>query len=161
MKRQYTATVYIVEDDKVLLIKHRKLGMWLPPGGHVDEGEIPPETAVREALEETGLEVELLPFEELWIDRWNASSVIRPFLCLSEQIPAHGTEPAHIHYDQIYVGRVAGGELIQNTRETDDIQWFEINEIEQLVGDKDIFEETKESIRVILKKVSEHSSLAV
>src|SRR5688500_10821251 len=44
----------------VLLHWHRRLGLWLPPGGHIDPGELPDEAAVRETLEETGLAVELL-----------------------------------------------------------------------------------------------------
>jgi 8-oxo-dGTP pyrophosphatase MutT (NUDIX family) len=34
--------------------------MWLPPGGHVERGEIPDNAAVREVFEETGLNVELV-----------------------------------------------------------------------------------------------------
>ena len=57
MKRQFTATVYILEKDKVLLIHHRKLQKWLPPGGHMDPNETPAEAACREAFEETGLKI--------------------------------------------------------------------------------------------------------
>jgi 8-oxo-dGTP pyrophosphatase MutT (NUDIX family) len=39
----------------VLLVAHRKAGLWLPPGGHVEPGEDPWHTAVREAGEELGL----------------------------------------------------------------------------------------------------------
>ena len=47
-------------EGKILLHFHRKLGMWLPPGGHIEQGELPDNAAVREVLEETGLEVELV-----------------------------------------------------------------------------------------------------
>jgi len=40
---------------KVLLIKHKRLGTWLPVGGELEPGETPAEAAVRELLEETGL----------------------------------------------------------------------------------------------------------
>jgi ADP-ribose pyrophosphatase YjhB (NUDIX family) len=53
MKKQYTATVFILQDDKVLLIYHKKLKKWLPPGGHLEEGELPSAGAIREAKEET------------------------------------------------------------------------------------------------------------
>ena len=51
------AGVIIVESGKVLLTKRKDLEVWYLPGGRVDEGESLAETAVREAHEETGLEV--------------------------------------------------------------------------------------------------------
>ncbi|TQL68326.1 ADP-ribose pyrophosphatase YjhB (NUDIX family) [Nocardioides albertanoniae] len=40
----------------VLLGDHRKSGLWLPPGGHVEPGEHPADTVRRECLEELGVE---------------------------------------------------------------------------------------------------------
>ena len=51
------ATVAIVEAGKVLLAKREDFEVWCLPGGMVDVGESLGETAVREAREETGLEV--------------------------------------------------------------------------------------------------------
>lgn len=53
------AGVIIVESGKVLLTKREDFEVWCLPGGRVDVGESLAETAVREAREETGLEVEL------------------------------------------------------------------------------------------------------
>lgn len=50
-----TAGAFITGPQGVLLHKHRRLGIWLQPGGHLEEGETPEEAARREALEETGL----------------------------------------------------------------------------------------------------------
>lgn len=44
-------------DGHTLLHRHKRLGIWLQPGGHVDPGETPPEAALREAVEETGVPV--------------------------------------------------------------------------------------------------------
>ena len=44
-------------DGNVLLVDHVNAGLWLPPGGHVDPGEHPADTARREAFEELGLRV--------------------------------------------------------------------------------------------------------
>jgi 8-oxo-dGTP pyrophosphatase MutT (NUDIX family) len=41
----------------VILLKHRRLGLWLQPGGHIDPGEAPWDAALRETREETGLDV--------------------------------------------------------------------------------------------------------
>ena len=50
---------YVVPVDpargELLLVAHRKAGLWLPPGGHVEPGEDPWHTAVREAGEELSL----------------------------------------------------------------------------------------------------------
>jgi 8-oxo-dGTP diphosphatase len=46
------------EEGKVLLIRHRKLGIYLYPGGHVEKDETPVEAVIREFEEETGLRVE-------------------------------------------------------------------------------------------------------
>lgn len=50
-----TASAIVVGRRGTVLHVHRRLGRWLQPGGHVDAGESPPEAAVREATEETGL----------------------------------------------------------------------------------------------------------
>ena len=54
-----TASAVLVSDagDKVALHLHKRLGMWLQPGGHVEPGESPAESALREAREEIGVPV--------------------------------------------------------------------------------------------------------
>ncbi|MCE5317881.1 MAG: NUDIX domain-containing protein [Parachlamydia sp.] len=150
MIRQFTACVYIIENQRVLLIFHRKMNKWLPPGGHLEPNELPSEAAKREALEETGLEIALIPQENIWIDRWNAKSFERPYLCLLEEIPARADQPAHQHIDMIYVGRPIGGTETLNVCETDGLRWFSLDEIEAFGSDVEIFEETRQVLRKIL-----------
>lgn len=45
------------EREAILLVEHRKAGLWLPPGGHVEPHEDPAGTVQREASEELGLTV--------------------------------------------------------------------------------------------------------
>jgi 8-oxo-dGTP pyrophosphatase MutT (NUDIX family) len=52
-----TGSAIVVGERGVVLLEHKRLGIWLQPGGHVDPGETPWEAAVREAHEETGLDV--------------------------------------------------------------------------------------------------------
>lgn len=56
-----TASAIVVSDDgrRVVLHLHKRLKIWLQPGGHIDAGETPWEAARREASEETGLPVSL------------------------------------------------------------------------------------------------------
>ena len=153
MIRQFTATVYILDDERrqVLLVHHKKLEKWLPPGGHIDPNETPPEAAIREAKEETGLDVELIKQENIWIDRPNAKSLVRPYLCLLEEIPAHGDHPAHQHIDQIFIGRVVGGNSNHNGDEVHDMKWFSLDDLETLEPEVDIFDETLKTIYSLLK----------
>ncbi len=154
MERQFTATVYILDEKtkQVLLIHHKKLDKWLPPGGHIDPNETPPEAAIREAKEETGLDVELIKQENIWVDKPNAKSLVRPYLCLLEEIPAHGDKPAHQHIDQIFIGRPIGGETNHNGEEVHDMKWFTWEELQELKPEVEIFEETLETIQVILDR---------
>lgn len=59
-KMCYTTEVFIVYGDRVLLKRHRKYGsIWLSVGGHIEQGEDPTETALREVKEEVGLDIAL------------------------------------------------------------------------------------------------------
>src|SRR2546423_7272945 len=58
--RHFTVAVFVVHDGRVLLHYHRKLGKWLPPGGHIEANELPDDAAVREVLEETGIRARLV-----------------------------------------------------------------------------------------------------
>jgi len=147
MEKHFTATAYIIDQDKVLLLMHPKLKKWLPPGGHVEPNETPPACARREALEETGLEIELIQQENLWLNFWNASSIERPYLCLLENIPAHGDKPAHQHIDMIYLAKPIQGTLLEGVR------WLSLAEVEQMTDDQEIFSETKVTIRHLLTTV--------
>lgn len=50
-----TSSAIVVGPSGVLLHRHKRLGIWLQPGGHIDDGESPADAAVREVAEETGL----------------------------------------------------------------------------------------------------------
>lgn len=59
-QRHFAVATFVVASDRVLLLFHRKLQMWLPPGGHVEPGELPDEAALREVREETGVVARLI-----------------------------------------------------------------------------------------------------
>jgi 8-oxo-dGTP pyrophosphatase MutT (NUDIX family) len=56
MRRTFSVAIYPRHQGKVLMIRHKRLGIWLPPGGELTPGETPLEAAARELREETGLE---------------------------------------------------------------------------------------------------------
>ena len=146
MKRDFVATCYVFSDDKVLLIFHKKLNRWLPPGGHIDPNEMPCEAAKREVLEETGVEIELIRHEEILISNPHAKSIARPYLCLLEDIPAYRDVPAHQHIDFVFLGYPVGGTIQANLDETEGLRWFTKEEVAALDPAHDILPDTQEVI---------------
>lgn len=58
MKHEKSCGAIVIDNDKVLIIKH-KVGHVGFPKGHVEEGETEEETAIREVKEETGIDIEV------------------------------------------------------------------------------------------------------
>lgn len=61
-RRQYCASSYVIdfENHETLLMYNKKLGKWLQPGGHIEDHETPIETCIREAKEETGIDIKIV-----------------------------------------------------------------------------------------------------
>jgi len=108
--RHFVATVYAVNDGAVALHEHDRLGMWLPPGGHVERDELPHAAARREVREELGLGVELVaPVGEL--SSPTVESLPQPQHLLLEDIDVHDGAVGHQHVDFVYYGRVGSREI--------------------------------------------------
>ena len=109
-RREFTVAVFVVHDGAVLLHRHRKLGRWLPPGGHVEPDELPDEAAIRETFEETGVVIELLEGAHLpgVTDQPALAEgprrLAQPLGIQLEDIP-----PNHQHVDLIYLARPVAG----------------------------------------------------
>jgi 8-oxo-dGTP pyrophosphatase MutT (NUDIX family) len=93
-RRAFSVAVFCRNGDAVLLIRHRRLGTWLPVGGEIEAGETPLEAARRELREETGLEVEPLDFLGTWMDRYGGDSTAEATLNMYWTARAVGGEPA-------------------------------------------------------------------
>lgn len=102
MKRHFTATAFVVRGDATLLHWHKRLGQWMPPGGHVEEDELPTEAALREVHEETGLVCEIVSTSPSLRFAYPEQEPA-PYTILVEDIPGPG-EP-HKHIDLIYFVR--------------------------------------------------------
>jgi len=97
-RAHFTASAFVVDESgtRTCHVAHAKHGRLLQPGGHVEPGDTSlEEAALREAREETALDVALHP------------TAPRPFDLDAHPIPARGDEPAHVHLDVRYlvVGR--------------------------------------------------------
>lgn len=103
--------------DAYLLVHHRRLGRWLQPGGHVEEGdETVFASALREAREETGVEDLQAPFGKRVLD------------VDVHQIPAFDTKPLHIHFDVRYLLTTPQEILAPSLDEVLGAAWFSIEE---------------------------------
>lgn len=72
---------YLVRGRRVLLVHHNRFNLWVPPGGHVEAGELFHETAEREFCEETGIPVKAVSASKFAFNDHNASAVPIPFYC--------------------------------------------------------------------------------
>lgn len=113
MEKHFCVTVYIIKKNKVLLIDHKKLGKWLPPGGHVETNESPADAAKREVREETGLEINFIP----------------NMLTTSWGIQHNLINKDHEHFDIIYAAKPVTQKTKLNTKETNGLKWFALKEI--------------------------------
>ena len=132
----YTATGFVLnkECSKILFIFHKKLQVWLPPGGHVDEGELPHEAVVREVFEETGVRAHIIdPVGFLGLmDHGQEIQIPTPYAIFHEKIPAHGDVEAHMHYDFLYHMQALEETVVHAEREVTGAQWFDRQQIQKV-----------------------------
>ena len=98
-KIDFTVAIFVVRDGKILLIHHRKLDKWLPLGGHIELDEDPERAALREAKEESGIEVELLG------ERPPTTSPGTRALIAPRFLDIHRINDTHEHIGMIYWAR--------------------------------------------------------
>jgi 8-oxo-dGTP pyrophosphatase MutT (NUDIX family) len=139
VKKCICGSAIVMNDGKTLLIKHKKLGVWLNPGGHIEENETPEETALREVKEETGLDVEIIEDKSKNKIKTNrAFEKILPFSIMYEFV--NYKTGMHEHFDMIYLVRPMNSvEIKPDYGEVTEIGWFSENEIDNL----ETYESTK------------------
>jgi ADP-ribose pyrophosphatase YjhB (NUDIX family) len=114
----------VVDRARVLLARHRKLAMWLPPGGHIEPNELPDDAAVREVREETGVRCELVG--ERALARDYPRQLVRP-----EGVQLEDIAPEHQHVDLVYFARALSTEIVPSD-ECDRPGWYRLEELEGL-----------------------------
>jgi 8-oxo-dGTP pyrophosphatase MutT (NUDIX family) len=127
----FTASAFVLSPDRrdLVLIHHKKLGIWVQPGGHVeatDDDLIG--AARREVLEEVGLgDLESL-----------TSAVGSPVFDVDiHSIPARKADPAHEHFDVRFAFVAKTRELVHSD-EVADLRWVPLSEVEQMGTDESV-----------------------
>jgi 8-oxo-dGTP pyrophosphatase MutT (NUDIX family) len=144
--KHFTTTAFLISDEtpkRVLLIFHKKLHAWLPPGGHIEFTEDPIEAVIREVQEETGINIRELAPPIVTLDN-DAKSIPVPNYFIEELIPEYGEDEAHYHLDIVYVIHIPHVPPVLNESEHTDIGWFTKEEVASL--------ETKENVRQVIEK---------
>ena len=115
-----TATGLVVapDEERVLLVHHRRLNRWLLPGGHIEaEDGTPGDAARREVIEETDAEL--------------ADGKEAPLAGIDVHgIPAKGAEPYHLHHDLIFLFRATSLHL-QVSAESHQVAWCNPRDFER------------------------------
>lgn len=139
--RDWAATTFVVREGKTLLLHHRKLNLWLPPGGHIDPHELPDVAALREVEEETGLNVALLDAGE---PIGAVRRLAQPLCILLETIA-----PDHEHIDLIYVARVLSGAVQHAQREVQNWRWYSAAELDAPEVAEDVRQLARRAIELV------------
>jgi 8-oxo-dGTP diphosphatase len=113
----HLVSYFLVFDPKnhaFLLVDHKKAGLWLPSGGHVEQNEHPRYTVTRECLEELGMEAAFL-FDEPY------------FLTVSQTV---GSTAGHTDVSLWYVLKGNSALPIDfDSEEFHGVQWFDLDDI--------------------------------
>jgi 8-oxo-dGTP pyrophosphatase MutT (NUDIX family) len=107
---------------------HKKMGVWMPPGGHQEKDENPIEAAIRETLEETGINISAYLPKQKQIDAV-AHTIPKPDYFLEEKISEFEGQPEHFHLDHVYVVKIPFQQPVNSDMESHSIGWFSLKDI--------------------------------
>jgi len=154
--KEATASTFVFRKDpagvwQTALVWHPRLDCWMPSDGHVESDESAAEAAQREALEETGLDVCLLPGPAVPVPAgFPHGTVCAPWWIVELRARADNHTPGpHIHLDHVFLGVAAGSGRAGAAAH--DVRWFSGLEIEQAGG---ISEDSRLQARELFRRVA-------
>lgn len=150
VQNHFAATGYVFnENGEILMIKHKKLGVWLPPGGHIDENELPCEAVIREIYEETGITAKVITAANDMEEPagLHCRELPLPMEVLLEDILGDGL---HNHIDMVYLCQAEDSSLKPQENEIDGIGWF----LPEAVMELETYENVRKSVKKAVRYVS-------
>lgn len=114
-----------MHEGRVALHWHRKNGMWLPAGGHLEPGEDPVTATLREVREEFDIEAEIIDPGTRVRYEGGPTQIPPPFTILI----CH-PEPGHEHVDMVYFCRALSGYPGRSHDPENPIIWFDRQQLE-------------------------------
>jgi 8-oxo-dGTP pyrophosphatase MutT (NUDIX family) len=117
--KHFVVSGYIVFMGRVLLVAHRKLNKWLPPGGHIEECETPEDALLREISEETGVNITIMTERDI---RGDDNSVIS--LCMPSHIQVEDIDDSHQHIDLVYFCKATDNNIWLEETKLAKAHWF-------------------------------------
>lgn len=146
----YVATGYVYDrsTDRFLFVFQKNLEKWLPPGGHLNKGEMPHKGVLREVFEEIGVVgrvINLLEVPE--IGKGTTIQIPSPFCILYEKIPAESEGEEHMHIDFVYVIEInPSSPLKLSEDEVSFAKWISSKQVDYL--------NTFENVKLVCRTIS-------
>ncbi len=125
-KIDFCVGAYIVHDQKVLLVDHKKLQNWMPVGGHVELDEDTDQALFREIEEESGIKPEQI--EILSTKRFKEFHGEKN-LWVPNYMDIHRISDTHQHIGLVFFCRSKTKEITLAEGEHNDIRWFSKEEL--------------------------------
>lgn len=124
------ASGYLVNEDRTLLVLHRGFQKWVPPGGHVEDGETFSQAAEREFQEETGLRVRAISAASV-IHAPDGNSTPEPVPFYVDIEREGFSSPALVQF--FYVAQTDQADTLRpQSKEVDECRWFTADELQTL-----------------------------
>lgn len=113
---------YDLEQKKVLMVAHKKSGLWLFPGGHIEKDENPYDALTREIKEELGARNPL-------------SADSKPGLLTITKV-RHKNSQCQTHYDFWFFVPLKDYDCKINMDEFDDTRWVSTKDVKKMTVDE-------------------------
>lgn len=130
----FTASAIVIALEHILLIHHRRIGAWLPPGGHILPTEMPDQAACREVYEETGVKITIV--SEPMPDTPTSDAFFPPQPICIQTVKAVEGEKEVYHFDLTYLAKPTFSKnslpKIRDSQEVIGARWFRLEEVQDL-----------------------------